>query len=129
MPSMFEETYPQKFWKAVPMFITRKSRERLSRGDYLVSRQLLSYLHFIVWHRQILKLCWKSISFPKKQTGYWWSSWTEVFIIYCFGTTSLLDWYTCINKAAYTLNISLYLIFLPLGSLIRFHHSAALSRL
>lgn len=37
IPSSFQEAYPQKFWKADPMFITRKSRERLSRGDYLFS--------------------------------------------------------------------------------------------
>lgn len=86
MPSTFQEVYPQKFWKADSIFITRKSRQRLSRGHYLVSR-LLSCLHCtsLVWHKQNLKLslCWKPISFLRNLTGNWWTFWSIDCILFC----------------------------------------------
>lgn len=114
------------------MLITRQFREQLSGGhSSFWTLSFMSALHFTLCHRQISKhsLYRKPISFLRNWTRSWWSFWAEILIVYCFGTTGRLDQYTCINKAAYTLNISLYLILLPLGSPVSSHGSAAFTQL
>lgn len=90
-----------------------------------------SSVPFILCHRQIskLRLYQKASSFLRNWTRSWWSFWIEILIVCCFGTTGLLDQCTCINKAVYILNISLYLILLPLGNPMRSHGSAAFTKL